>query len=427
MGLTAQTQGGNPQVLRGIIYEEIFDLLFVNGATLNDVDIGQAKVLRLTAGGNGTGTVTLNGVVSAKVDSRPLTILAGNTGTTIDVAANAAGSLAVNQFTSATVITGNAGETFQWNGIGGEWIPTSGPGAASGITAVNGTAGEIAVTTVAGVATVALAAVANDTMLGNVSGGAAASVALSVAQIQTLLGILGAIADQSLVGNISGGPADAVPLDPAAFPALGAALNTDIALVSRGGDWGTETLAAIVALASGGGSPAGTPLTTTPQLTATDAVWNNYSIYAMIDGRKGMVNTSASWIFGLQIHAASTNMDITGAVVRRTLTGSGVWVVEAPFAVTWGGNPAPSLAAGENFSDPITMPVDYLHDTYVIIYLTNDANNTTLVLNVGTAVNDQASIQANDAVGDKRAAANVAGLGATVSNTITAFSAFVTS
>jgi hypothetical protein len=132
MGLIALTPGGAPQELRGIIAEETLDINFTAGATLNDLAIGNANIVRF----KGSGTVTVNGIASGSVDGRTLKILAGP-GATVVIGASQGSSLAVNQFAAALTIAAGAGSLYSWSLATGQWV-ASGGGAGGATPTISG-------------------------------------------------------------------------------------------------------------------------------------------------------------------------------------------------------------------------------------------------------------------------------------------------
>jgi hypothetical protein len=126
MSLIALAGGGNPQELRGIIAEEILEVNFANGATINDLNIGSAVGVRFVGPSTG-GTVTLNGVVSRSIDNRSLKIYA-SVGATVVIAAEAAGSAPPNQFDFGLTLAPETGVQYAWSLASGEWVPSAGPG-----------------------------------------------------------------------------------------------------------------------------------------------------------------------------------------------------------------------------------------------------------------------------------------------------------
>jgi hypothetical protein len=202
MGLTALTPGGSPQDLRGTIQEHIKDVNVTQNQIIDDLIIGGDRVLRLNPGAGVTG-VTLNGVVSNSIDSRPLTIMGGS-GLTITIAALAGTSLAVNQFALGTTIVGLSGETFQWSKQSGNWVPTSQAAvAAPGTVTSVGTGSGLTGGPIVAAGTISLANQPAHTFMANITGAPAPPTGVTDAQAYAELGVLPAANFPALTGDVT--------------------------------------------------------------------------------------------------------------------------------------------------------------------------------------------------------------------------------
>ena len=91
---------------------------------------------------------------------------------------------------------------------------------------------------------------------------------------------------------------------------------------------------------------------------------------------------------------------LVGAVVRRTLRGSSVWLDSTP--ILWGGVGNPTFAAGSsNVSDAVTLTIDTAHDYYIIVAVGVATGVTTPAIS-NTAMNGNGGEQP----GDQRATAD---------------------
>jgi hypothetical protein len=107
--------------------------------------------------------------------------------------------------------------------------------------------------------------------------------------------------------------------------------------------------------------------------------WSNYTTTTKMDAR-GMLRYSNGWQFNFVIDSGSA--DIGQAVIQQCLAGT--TTIVNTVTVTWSGNPTPTLNAGENWCDQLTLFVDSDYDYYAMVFLPSSSNNSGVVLGTGS-------------------------------------------
>lgn len=112
----------------------------------------------------------------------------------------------------------------------------------------------------------------------------------------------------------------------------------------------------------------------------TSVGWQNFSMCMLIPCNRLMAYAT-TWRLNVRIR--NGGMLLGGAVVRRAdRYNPSAFIDSTP--ITWGGLATPTLAIGDNITDPIAIPVTNAYNQYVIIYVSPSAsasaafpNNTT--------------------------------------------------
>lgn len=158
------------------------------------------------------------------------------------------------------------------------------------------------------------------------------------------------------------------------------------------------------AAGGGGGAVAsGTPLAVGVLWNSNSSNWPNTTFVTRIPGCR-LVNVATSVKVTASVQSGTAV--VGGAVLRRTLAGSTTYIDST--VITWGSSATPSLAAGDNDSDAISVTVDKDHDYYVLIYL--DSNGLNGSVAVKYASTDTATgLLGNTQAGDTRANATAPG------------------
>jgi hypothetical protein len=148
--------------------------------------------------------------------------------------------------------------------------------------------------------------------------------------------------------------------------------GTNITITPAGG-----TGAVTINASGGGSSNVGASIITGWYGIAAGGATNfqNYSVLVRAIGA-GIVNTCASIKFYLNITSGS--LTIGGCNVRTTAIGSSTFLTST--AVTWGGSATPTLSAGRQVSDAVTVTVDGTKDIYIEFYCSNVVGNSTVTL-----------------------------------------------
>lgn len=128
--------------------------------------------------------------------------------------------------------------------------------------------------------------------------------------------------------------------------------------------------------------------------------WSNFTVTVKLAGT-ALLHAPNGWVFNFVVNSGT--VDISKCIIRRTLSGSTV-VIDST-TVKWGGNAAPSLPAGQNFTDKVSLQLDPNHDYYIQAFMATTANNTGVSLNLGSPPTVLPAISSTFAAGDQTASA----------------------
>lgn len=120
---------------------------------------------------------------------------------------------------------------------------------------------------------------------------------------------------------------------------------------------------------------AGTTVVQSTPLNSTDFGFANFSIIiAMPAG--ALMCMPANWKFSIILESGASYV-VGAGVVYACAKNTGT--ISSVTTITWGSSPTPTLTTGEQFSDPIALPLDTNHDYFIVIYFASGSGN------VGTA------------------------------------------
>lgn len=182
--------------------------------------------------------------------------------------------------------------------------------------------------------------------------------------------------------------------------------------VSGGTVGGSSPNATLAITGGGGGVPAGSQLCFGLNPTGTNTNWSNYTISVKIPWYV-LLNLPTSFKFSIYVNAG-TGLDIGHAYVYTTAAGQTTITSVTP--VTWGGNPSPTLAAGQGTdSDAIAVPATINQDLYISVYCPSSSNNNSVSLS--STATPASSFDCGDNTGDATSGltvgSSITGLGVT--------------
>jgi hypothetical protein len=152
------------------------------------------------------------------------------------------------------------------------------------------------------------------------------------------------------------------------------------------------------------------------------AGWGNYSFFYKLSGRQ-LLALPSSW--KIVIHAADSGgtTDLTGIKVLKTALDD--LTVLSSTAVTFGSSATPSLPAGANTSDAISLTLDSTHDYWLVAHISNTSANTSILVWNSIAAPATNSATATPPggylIGDQTGVATIPGLSAQTGLFVQAF------